>query len=340
MMTMHITPGFLRRSALAVVASVLISSGPSLFAQSDAAVTPFKYEAQQRDLDDLKQRLKQTRWPERETVGDWSQGVPLAKLQALAPSLPGFGFSDKPTERGWNAERIAKAWSELMRRLGYTRYVAQGGDWGSLVTTTLAQQRPAGLAGIHLNMPFVFPDPIPTTGLSAAEQRAVDAFKRFQTDGFGYFQEQSTRPQTIGYTLADSPAGQAAWIYEKFHDWTDNNGDPESALSRDEMLDNITLYWLTDTAASSARMYFEHAGVVRKGNSGIVDLQVGCSIFPREIVAAPRSWAEPFFPNLIYWHEVDRGGHFAAFEQPALFAKELRECFRSLREIKTLKQDL
>jgi pimeloyl-ACP methyl ester carboxylesterase len=356
MKTMHITGNFLRSGALLIATGLSISSGLSLFAQTDTAVTPFKYEAPQSALDDLKRRLKQTRWPERETAKDWSQGVPLAKLRALveywstdydwrrgeaklnrfpqfrtkidglnihflhvrsrhenalpiiithgwpgsvieflkiidpltnptahggraedafhvvAPSLPGFGFSDKPTERGWNSARIAKAWSELLRRLGYTRYVAQGGDWGSIITTTLAQQRPAGLAAIHLNMPVVFPDPIPTSGLSAAEQRAVNAFKRFQTDGFGYFLEQSTRPQTIGYALADSPAGQAAWIYEKFHDWTDNNGDPESALTRDEMLDNITLYWLTDTAASSARIYFEHAGIVSKGNSGVVGI--------------------------------------------------------------------
>jgi pimeloyl-ACP methyl ester carboxylesterase len=417
MKTIHMTSrNFLRNGGtLAVVIGLSISSGLSLFAETDTAVTPFKYQAPQSALDDLKQRLKRTRWPEGETVKDWSQGVPLAKFRALveywrtdydwrrceaklngfpqfrtkidglnihflhvrsrhenalpiilthgwpgsvieflklidpltnptahggqaedafhvvAPSLPGFGFSDKPSERGWNAARIAKAWSELMRRLGYTRYVAQGGDWGSIITTTLAQQRPAGLAGIHLNMPVVFPDPIPTTGLSAAEQRAVDAFKRFQTEGFGYFLEQSTRPQTIGYALADSPAGQAAWIYEKFHDWTDNNGDPESALTRDEMLDNITLYWLTNTAASSARIYFEHAGIVSTRNNPVVDLPVGCSIFPREIVPAPRSWAERFFPNLIHWNELDRGGHFAAFEQPALFTKELRDCFRSLR---------
>ncbi len=174
-------------------------------------------------------------------------------------------------------------------------------------------------------------DPIPTAGLSAAEQRAVDAFKRFQTDGFGYFLQQSTRPQTIGYALADSPVGQAAWIYEKFHNWTDYKGDPESALTRDEMLDNITLYCLTDTAASSARIYFEYAGIVAKNNSGVADLPVGCSIFSREIVPAPRGWAERFFPNLIHWNEIDRGGHFAAFEQPALFTKELRDCFRSLR---------
>jgi pimeloyl-ACP methyl ester carboxylesterase len=417
MKTIHITTSnFLRSSAILAVAICLtIWSGSSAFAQADTAVTPFKYEAPQSALDDLKQRLKRTRWPEAETVKDWSQGVPLAKLRALVeywstdydwrrgeaklnrfpqfrtkidglnihflhirsphenalpiilthgwpgsvieflkvidpltnptahggraedafhvvvPSLPGFGFSDKPSERGWNAVRIAKAWSELMRRLGYSRYVAQGGDWGSLVTTTMAQQRPPGLVGIHLNMPFVFPDPLPTSGLSPAEQQAVEKFKKFQTDGFGYFLQQATRPQTVGYGLADSPAGQAAWIYEKFHGWTDNNGDPESALTRDEMLDNITLYWLTDTAASSARMYFEHAGVVGKGNVGVVELPVACSIFPREIVPAPRRWAERFFPKLIHWKKLDRGGHFAAFEEPALFTKELRDSFRSLR---------
>ena len=415
MTSRNIPPTNFARTVAALGLFIGLLSGRAVFAQSDAEITPFKYEAPQSALDDLKNRLKHTRWPDRETVKDWSQGVPLAKLQALvkywhtdydwrrceaklnsfpqyrtkidglnihflhvrskhenalpilithgwpgsvleflkvidpltnptahggraedgfdvvAPSLPGFAFSDKPGERGWNAERIARAWAELMRRLGYKRYVAQGGDWGSLVTTTMAQQRPPGLIGIHLNMPFVFPDPIPTTGLSKAEQRAVDAFKRFQTDGMGYFWQQSTRPQTLGYGLADSPAGQAAWIYEKLHAWTDNKGDPESALSRDEMLDNITLYWLTDTAASSARMYFEHAGVVAKGNTGRVELPVGCSIFPGEIVPAPRTWAERFYPKLIHWNELDRGGHFAAWEQPALFAKEMRDCFRSLR---------
>jgi pimeloyl-ACP methyl ester carboxylesterase len=401
--------------ATTAIAASGLSSARTVLANDGRAITPFSYHAPKSALDDLKQRLTHTRWPDRETVTDWSQGVPLSKLRALveywrtsydwrrfeaglnslaqfrteidglnihflhvrsrhanalpiiithgwpgsvieffkvidpltnptahggraedafhvvAPSLPGFAFSDKPAERGWNASRIAKAWSELMGRLGYTRYVAQGGDWGSVVTSTLAQQKPPGIVGIHLNMPIVSPDPIPTSGLSAAEQRAVEAFRRFQTDGFGYFLEQSTRPQTIGYALEDSPVGQAAWIYEKFHDWTDNTGDPESALTRDEMLDNITLYWLTNSAASSARIYFEHAGIAAKNNSGVVDIPVGCSIFHREIVPAPRSWAERVFPKLVYWNELDRGGHFAAFEQPALFTKELRECFRALR---------
>jgi epoxide hydrolase len=377
------------------------------------AIMPFTYRAQQSALDDLRQRLTRVRWPERETVTDWSQGVPIGKLRALveywrtdydwrpceaklngfdqyrteidglkihflhirwphadalpcvithgwpgsvieffkiiepltnptahggraedafhvvAPSLPGFGFSDKPAERGWNADRIAKAWAELMRRLGYDRYVAQGGDWGSVVTTEMARQRLAGLAAIHLNMPLVIPQPVPTEGLSTEERRAVDLYQRFLSDGFGYFLVQATRPQTIGYALADSPVGQAAWIYEKFHAWTDNDGDPESALTRDEMLNNITLYWLTETAASSARMYLENAKVT--GAPPVIEIPVGCSIFPREIVPAPRRWAERVYPNLIHWNVLDRGGHFAAFEQPALFIQELRDCFRSLR---------
>lgn len=240
--------------------------------------------------------------------------------------MPGFAFSDKPTSRGWNADQIAKAWAELVRRIGYTRYAAQGGDWGAIVTTKFAQQRPADWAAIHLYFSQVFPDPIPATGLSADEQRAVDGWKRFQAEDFGYFQRQMTRPQTIGYALADLPAGQAAWLYEQFRSWTDNNGEPESALTRDEMLDDITLYWLTDTAAFSARMYFENAA--SSPNLGIVDLPVGCSIFAHEIFRAPRSWAERVFPHLIYWNELDRGGHLAAFEQP-LFTQELRSCFRS-----------
>jgi pimeloyl-ACP methyl ester carboxylesterase len=251
-------------------------------------------------------------------------------FHVVAPSLPGFGFSGKPAEPGWNSARIARAWAELMGRLGYSRYVAQGGDWGGEVTTRLAQQRPPGLAGIHLNFPLAFPDPLPTSGLSAEEQRAVDAMARFQSDGFGYFLQQSTRPQTVGYALVDSPAGQAAWIYEKFYAWTDHDGALEDALSRDAMLDNITLYWLTGTAASSARIYFENAQVGL--NSGTIDhVPVGCSLFPGEIFPTPRSWAEQFYANLIYWNELDRGGHFAAFEEPALFTQELRNCFRTLR---------
>jgi pimeloyl-ACP methyl ester carboxylesterase len=377
-------------------------------------VEPFRYSAPQSALDDLKQRLARTRWPERETVTDWSQGVPLSKLRSLvdywgtdydwrrcetalnriaqyrttldglgihfmharsrhadalpiilthgwpgsiiefmeivgpltdptahggraedafhfvAPSLPGFAFSDKPTARGWNADRIAKAWGELMGRLGYRRYVAQGGDWGTFVTTRMAQLRVPGVAAIHLTMPQVVPDKIPAK-LTAEQKRAIDAKKRFETDGFGYFALQMTRPQTIGYPLADSPVGQAAWIYEKFQAWTDNKGDPEDALTRDQMLDNITLYWLTDTAASSARIYAEHAGLGTSNNARVVDLPVGVSIFPREIFPAPRDWAGRFFPKLIYWNEAERGGHFAAFEEPEIFVREMRAFARKVR---------
>ena len=194
-----------------------------------------------------------------------------------------------------------------MRRLGYKRYVAQGGDWGAVVTTELARQQPAGLAGIHLNMPLVIPQPIPAENLTAQERRAVDLYQRFLTDGFGYFHLQATRPQTVGYALTDSPVGQAAWIYEKFQAWTDNRGDPEDALTRDEMLDTITLYWLTETAASSARIYLENASVT--GAPPVITIPVGCSIFPRESVPAPRRWAERVYPNLIHWNELDRGGH-------------------------------
>jgi pimeloyl-ACP methyl ester carboxylesterase len=246
-------------------------------------------------------------------------------FHVVAPSLPGFAFSDKPAERGWNVNRIASAWAELMRRLGYERYVAQGGDWGSWVTTRLAQQHPPGLIGIHLNMPLVIPEAIPSMGLSPEEQRAADSAHRLQANDFGYFKEQATRPQTIGYALADSPAGQAAWIYEQLHAHT----DPNSRLTLDQMLDDITLYWLTNTAASSARIYYEDANL--GSNGGVVDLPVGCSIFPHDIYRAPRSWAEACYPHLIYWNELDRGGHFAALEQPALFTGELRSCFRLLR---------
>lgn len=254
-------------------------------------------------------------------------------FHVILPSLPGFAFSDKPTRRGWNVDRIARAWAELMQRLGYSHYVAQGGDWGSWIMTRLAQQHPPGLLGIHLNMPLVIPDPMPATGLSPEETRAADSAKRFRAQQFAYFEESAQKPQTLGYALADSPAGQAAWLYEQYQAHSDNRGDPESALTRDQMLNEITLYWLTDTAASSARCYFENA---RLGpNGGIVDIPVGCSIFPHEIYQAPRSWADAFYPRLMYWHVLDRGGHFAALEQSALFADEVRACFRPLRS-KTL----
>jgi len=245
----------------------------------------------------------------------------------VIPSLPGYGLSGKPTEPGWGVERIARAWAVLMERLGYDRYVAQGGDWGSSVTASLGVQAPPGLIGVHLNMLTIMP---PDLGddLDADEQAAVAAAQHFADIESAYARLQATRPQTIGYALADSPVGQAAWIYEKLRGWSDCDGDPETVFTRDEMLDTITLYWLTNSAASSARLYWESMGSFRPM---VIDLPLGYSQFPREILAPPRAWAERVFSNIIHWNVVEKGGHFAAFEQPALFVEEVRTCFRRLR---------
>jgi pimeloyl-ACP methyl ester carboxylesterase len=252
-------------------------------------------------------------------------------FDVVVPSLPGFGFSDKPRETGWNVARIAKAWAALMQRLGYVRWAAQGGDWGAGVTTALGHLRPAGLAGIHLNWPLVFPEKVDMESLSPDELRAVKAAGIFLSDGSGYFAEQTTRPQTVGYALADSPAGQAAWIYEKLRAWTDSEGNPDALLGRDAILDNISLYWLTNTAASSARIYAENKGGSFAG--GKLDLPVAATVFPHEIYRAPKSWAQQTYSNLIYWNEAERGGHFAAFEQPEIFVRELRDGLRPLRSL-------
>lgn len=249
-------------------------------------------------------------------------------FHVVLPSLPGFGFSDKPRETGWNVVRIARAWGALMARLGYRRWVAQGGDWGAGVTTALGHVKPQGLAAIHLNWQFVFPEQLPAQP-SADEQRAIDGVGRFLSGEYGYFNEQSTQPQTVGEVLSSTPVGQAAWIYEKFQAWSDHGGDVESVLTRDELLDDISLYWLTNTSASSARIYRENSPSSFSG--GRLDLPVAVTVFPKEIYRAPRSWGEATYPQLIYWNEVDRGGHFAAFEQPALFAAELRAAFATLR---------
>lgn len=246
----------------------------------------------------------------------------------VLPSLPGFAFSDKPAERGWNMDRTARAWGTLMRRLGYTHYVAQGGDWGAFVTTRLAQQKPPGLAAIHLTMPQVMPEEVPAS-LTGQEQRAVDQLRHYREKNYGYFMEQATKPQTIAYGLADSPAGQAAWLYDIYGN-SASDGRPSEDVPIEDMLNEITLYWLTNSAGSSARFYFEQNALGLKPNLGIVDLPVGCSIFPRDLVA-PRSWGEKLFPHLIYWSEPDRGGHFAPLEQPALYVQELRNCFRLQR---------
>ncbi|MET0207607.1 MAG: epoxide hydrolase [Burkholderiaceae bacterium] len=391
------------------------AAAPLTLPVADGSIAPFKVRIPQAALDDLRRRLRSTRFPERETVGDWTQGVPLEKAKALVaywqdrydwrcferqinaypqfrtevdglgihfihvrsrepnampvilthgwpgsvveflkvigpltnpkahggsaadafdvviPSQPGFGFSDKPATTGWTVVKTAHAWGTLMARLGYTRWVAQGGDWGSGVTHALGHVRPAGLVAAHVNWPLVFPERLPENP-TPEEKRAIDAAQNFGGDQSGYFREQATRPQTIGYALADSPAGQAMWIYEKFRAWTDNGGSPEDALTVDEMLDNISLYWLTDTAASSARIYWENARNGGGFNAGRIELPMAASIFPNEIYRAPKAWAQAHWPNLIYWNEVDRGGHFAAFEQPQIFAEELRKAFRTVRQ--------
>lgn len=250
-------------------------------------------------------------------------------FHVIVPSMPGFGFSDKPTTTGWNVERIAKAWAQLMTRLGYRRWLAQGGDFGGSVTHELAKLGPAGLAGIHLNFFPVFQPPVgdPPT---PEEQEAVAKLQRFFNDGAGFVYQQSTRPQTVGYGLTDSPAGQAAWILEKFVEWTDSGGRPEQVLGMDRMLDDIMLYWLPATAASTARIYWEDARAAATGDEFAVP--VGFTVFPREIVPTPRVWAERVYKSqLIYFNKVDRGGHFAAFEQPEIFTEELRRFARLLR---------
>jgi pimeloyl-ACP methyl ester carboxylesterase len=375
------------------------------------AITPFTLAVPQADLDDLQQRLSRTRWPERETVDGWQQGVPLDAARALVdhwqhrydwrrcetalnaigqftteidglqlhflhrrspepnalpivithgwpgsviefskvigpltdpvahggraedafhvvcPSLPGYGFSQRPSE-GWPVPRVVKAWIALMKRLGYDRFVAQGGDWGSAVTTAIGATADPSVAGIHLNMVVARPTAEDMATLTDREKTALESLQNYMKDGNGYSQQQATRPQTLGYGLVDSPVGQAMWIYEKFREWTDCGGVPENALTRDEMLDDIMLYWLTGTGASSGRLYWESFGSF---SSETVNVPTGCSIFPKEIFRASRRWAERQFPNIIHWNELDRGGHFAAFEQPELFVDEVRAAFRTLR---------
>ena len=249
-------------------------------------------------------------------------------FDVVCPSLPGYGFSGRPTGTGWTVSRIAGAWAELMDRLGYGRYGAQGGDWGAMVTATLGAQDPDHVAGIHLNMPLAAPGALDLTDLTAAEQSALEAFAQHRKWGTGYSKEQSTRPQTVGYGLVDSPAGQAAWIIEKFREWTDCDGHPENVLTRDELLDNVMLYWLPATAASSARLYWES---FRRPGFEEVRVPTGCSIFPKEIMRISRRWATSRFTDIRYWNELDRGGHFAAFEQPELFVRELRSFFALVR---------
>ena len=259
----------------------------------------------------------------------------------VLPSLPGYGFSSEPTELGWNVGRVAQAWAELMHRLGYTRYVAQGGDVGAAVTDRMGRQAPEGLLGIHMNLLVtVLAGPPPAE--SEQERAAADQLATFRESGFGYRLEQATRPQTIGYALLDSPVALAAWLLD--HD-TDSyykisrafvDGEPVGNLTRDHIVDNITLYWLTNTAVSSARIYWEdgqaRAQALASGQAPRpVSLPVGFTTFPSEIWRTPRSWVENSYPNVTYFNEADKGGHFAAWEEPELFATEIRAAFRSLR---------
>src|ERR671912_750319 len=283
-----------------------------------------------------------------ETVGPLTDptkygGTPADAFHLVLPSLPGYGFSSEPTELGWDASRTARAWAELMRRLGYTRYVAQGGDVGALVTDLMGRQAVEGLVGYHLNLltaVLAIGDQLPRE--SEQERAAAAALATFRADGFGYFLEMATRPQTIGYALLDSPVALAAWLLD--HD-TDSyykiarafvDGEPVGNLTRDTIVDNITLYWLTGTAPSAARSYWEDARALAAALASgqappAVTVPVGFTTFPGEIWASPRSWVEAVYPDLAYFTEVDRGGHFAAWEVPQLFSEEVRAAFRSLR---------
>ena len=376
------------------------------------AVAEFNLSIPAGAIDDLKTRLAMTRWPDKETVGDWSQGVPLEKMKALAdywrstydmhrleqrlnafpqfrtqidglgihflhlrskhpnalpiiithgwpgsvveflkvigpltdptahggttedafhvvvPSLPGFGFSDKPAERGWGLPRIARAWAVLMRRLGYASYFAQGGDWGAGVTTWMAKQHVAGLKAVHLNLPILFPPPL-VGEPSAEEKSALAKLVAYGDSGSAYARIQGTRPQTIGYCLCDSPVGQAAWIYEKLAQWSDPNDGSHHELTRNEILDNIMLYWLSNTGASSARLYFE--SFATDFSTQKLDIPVAVSVFPAELYQPLKVWGQRVYSKLYYWNDVARGGHFAAFEQAELFVAELRKSFAQFR---------
>jgi pimeloyl-ACP methyl ester carboxylesterase len=408
-------------STAAIGASALFATSARAAAE-DGSIRPFHINIPEDQLADLRRRVLATRWPERETVNDRSQGVQLAKIQEIVrywgkdydwrkvearlnalpqfmteidgldihfihvrskhesalplivthgwpgsvieqlkiidpltnptahggsasdafhlviPSMPGYGFSAKPTTTGWDPDHIARAWAELMKRLGYTRYVAQGGDWGAPISTAMARQAPAGLLGIHVNLPATIPPevgavlaaggPAPAA-LSEKERAAFEALDTFTKKNRAYSVMMNTRPQMISYALTDSPAGLAAFIYDY------NNGEPERLLTKDEMLDDITLYWLTNTAASSARLYWEnHSNILSAValKTAEISIPVAITVFPEEIYRAPETWARRAFPNLTYFHEVDKGGHFAAWEQPELFSAELRAAFRSLRQ--------
>jgi len=408
------------------------ASQPQAASTADAAtatIRPFRVDVPEKALVDLRQRIAATRWPDRETVTDGSQGAQLAKIQPLVrywgtgydwrkaeaklnalpqfvtkvdgldihfihvrsrhkdalpviithgwpgsvlelikvigpladptahggraedafdvviPSVPGYGFSGKPTGTGWDPDHIAQAWAELMKRLGYTRYVAQGGDWGAPITSAMARQAPAGLLGIHLNLPATVPPevgaalaggPAPT-GLSEQEGAVFESLMAYAKKGSSAYNAMMTaRPQAVGYGLTDSPAGLAAWllVHPGFAQWTYGD-DPAQSPTKDEVLDDFTLYWLTNSATSSARLYWENGGrgilSAAAQKTAEISLPVAITVFPDDVYRPPETWARRAYRNLIYFHEVDKGGHFAAWEQPELFAAELRGAFESLR---------
>jgi pimeloyl-ACP methyl ester carboxylesterase len=421
-----------RRDFLAASTAMGVSSLlPARAAEDNNAIRPFHVNIPEEQLVDLRRRIATTRWPDRETVTDQSQGVQLAKLQELVrywgkdydwrkveaklnslpqfmtnidgldihfihvrsrhknalpvivthgwpgsvlelikvigpltdptahggsaedafdvviPSVPGYGFSGKPTGTGWDPDRIAQTWAELMKRLGYTRYVAQGGDWGAPISSAMARKAPAGLLGIHLNLPATLPPEVaavlpsggpPPAGLSEKERAVFDALIAYAKKGnAAYFVMMTARPQTIGYGATDSPAGLAAWIlvHPGFAQWT-YGADPERSPTKDEVLDDITLYWLTNSATSAGRLYWENGArgsVISAGaqKTAEISLPVAITVFPEDVYRAPETWARRAYRNLIYFNEVDKGGHFAAWEQPELFSAEVRAGFRSMR---------
>ncbi|GAA4092489.1 epoxide hydrolase family protein [Actinomadura miaoliensis] len=263
-------------------------------------------------------------------------GDPADAFHLVIPSIPGYGFSAPPREPGWNIGRIARAWAELMRRLGYDRYGAQGGDFGSLISLELGRTDPAHVVGVHTNMLITMPsgDPEELAGLDERDQRKAAVLARFDSELNGYFKLQATRPQTLSYALTDSPVGQLAWIVEKFREWTDSASVPEDAVDRDQLLTNVMLYWLTGTAGSSAQLYYEYVReqfAAAPGTVPPITVPVGVAVFPHDMLVPIRRLADRDIPTIVHWTEFDRGGHFAAMEQPALLVDDVRTFFRSLR---------
>jgi pimeloyl-ACP methyl ester carboxylesterase len=426
----HSRRKFIGTSAAAVTAAAtgvlglqgLENTGKPVTVGERQSIRPFRVNIAEQDLSDLRRRIMSTRWPDRETVDDQSQGVQLSAIKELAhywgttynwrnieeklnslpqfiteidgldihfihvrsrhpnalplilthgwpgsvleflkvieplsnptahggraedafhlviPSMPGYGFSGRPAATGWNPDRIARAWAVLMERLGYKHYVSQGGDWGAVISDKMAAQRPPGLLGIHVNFPATVPpdiakklacgDPEPA-GLDPDEKAAYNKLATFYKTGSGYSAMMVTRPQTEGYGLTDSPVGLAAWMYDKFAAWTYSGGVPERVLTKDEMLDDITLYWVTNSVVSSSRLYWENNA--NNFNAVSVSIPAAITVFPGEIYQAPRSWASRAYHKLFYFHQVGNGGHFAAWEVPDIFTNELRAAFSTLR---------